>query len=162
MANEISKLKGDHCYVGLPSNSLFTQLGRWYAVATNLIILAGATCTGYYTSMVLQYTRLGPYNHFSKWQWILIWIKIQWPVLHYPNRKQMCFFLYFCGFFSVLLKFVPKGSKYQQPYFGSDNGLAPNRLQVIIWTNDVLHIPYIWVTKPRLVKSWMLYNKITC
>ena len=31
-------------------------------------------------------------------------------------------------------------SNYQQPSFGLDNGLAPNRRQAIIWTNaDLFH-----------------------
>ena len=36
--------------------------------------------------------------------------------------------------------FVPKGSIYNIPALFSDNGMAPNRRQVIIWTNaDLIH-----------------------
>ena len=32
--------------------------------------------------------------------------------------------------------FIPKGLINNNPSIGSDNGLAPTRQQVIIWTND--------------------------
>ena len=36
----------------------------------------------------------------------------------------------------ISLRFVPKGPKWHQSSIGSDNSLAPNRQQAIIWTND--------------------------
>ena len=36
----------------------------------------------------------------------------------------------------ISLKFVPKGPIKQYSSTGSDNGLAPNRRQAIIWIND--------------------------
>ena len=41
-----------------------------------------------------------------------------------------------CVLTRISLKFVPKG--WYQTSIGSDNGLAPNRWQAIIWTNDGL------------------------
>ena len=38
----------------------------------------------------------------------------------------------------ISLKFVPQGSNWQNCSIGSDNGLAPNRWQAIIWTDDNL------------------------
>ena len=40
------------------------------------------------------------------------------------------------GFFiKILLKLVPKGPIGNNPAFGLDNGLSPNKWQAIIWTN---------------------------
>ena len=37
---------------------------------------------------------------------------------------------------NITLKFAPKDPINNIPAFGSDNGLAPVRRQVIIWTHD--------------------------
>ena len=37
---------------------------------------------------------------------------------------------------SYIFKFVSNGPEKQYSNIGSDNGLAPTRQQVIIWTND--------------------------
>ena len=41
-----------------------------------------------------------------------------------------------CILIEILPKFVPKGSIDSDSACGSDNGLAPNRRQVILWNND--------------------------
>ena len=42
----------------------------------------------------------------------------------------------FCILIKISLKCVPKGPINNKPSIGLDNGLAPNRRQAIIWTND--------------------------
>ena len=42
----------------------------------------------------------------------------------------------FCILLKISLKFLAKVSNWQYPSIGLDNGLAPNRRQAIIWTND--------------------------
>ena len=50
---------------------------------------------------------------------------LDWKVLYFDsNFTEVC----------------SQGSNWQQPSIGSDNGLAPNRRQAIIWTNvDPIH-----------------------
>ena len=46
----------------------------------------------------------------------------------------------FCILIKISLKFVPKGPIHNNPAFGLDNGMAPNRHQAFIWTNaDPVH-----------------------
>ena len=46
----------------------------------------------------------------------------------------------FCILIKISLRFVSKGLIDNNPAFGLDNGLAPNRRQAIIWTNaDQIH-----------------------
>ena len=46
----------------------------------------------------------------------------------------------FCILIKISLKFGPKGPVYKKNSIGLNNGLAPNRRQVIIWTNaDPIH-----------------------
>ena len=52
-------------------------------------------------------------------------------------------------------------SNWQYPSIGSDNDLAPNRRQAIIWTNDVLGCRRIYVSLDLLneLKSWALVDE---
>ena len=73
-----------------------------------------------------------------------------------PHGQNGCHFadnIFRCNFVNenfgilikILLKFVPKGPIDENPAFGLDNGLVPNRRQVIIWTNAGLIHWYIYV-----------------
>ena len=46
----------------------------------------------------------------------------------------------------ISLKFLPKGSINQYPSNGSNNGLAPNSQQAIIWTNGNLDYSLIYAS----------------
>ena len=65
---------------------------------------------------------------------------LEWKLLYF---KQSCTEL--CSF----------GSNWQYGNIGSDNALAPNRRQAIIWTNVgmLFWCTYICVTRPQCVKS---------
>ena len=57
---------------------------------------------------------------------------------HFADDIFKCIFLNenFLIVIKISLKFVPKGPINNIPTIGSDNCLAPARLQAIIWTND--------------------------
>ena len=66
------------------------------------------------------------------------------PLLHGQNAGRhfaddVFKYIFMNEKFSILLrislKFVPNGPIDNNPAFGFDNGLAPNRRQTIIWTN---------------------------
>ena len=56
---------------------------------------------------------------------------------HFPDAIFQCIFLNENIWISIKisLKFVPKGTT-EYSSIGLDNGLAPDRWQAIIWTND--------------------------
>ena len=59
--------------------------------------------------------------------------------------------------FSYDWNMFPIGCNWQYGSIGSDNGLAPNRRQAIIWTNDRLPT-YICVTRPQCPTGFILGN----
>ena len=59
--------------------------------------------------------------------------------MHFPEWKLF----YFDSNFTEI---CPQSSNWQYDTIGSDNGLAPNRCQAIIWTNDSLVYWCIYVT----------------
>ena len=61
-----------------------------------------------------------------------------------------------CIFDKISLKFVPKGLINDNPALVSDNGLAPNRRQAIIWINaDSMHW-HIYAAQGRDGLKWAL------
>ena len=66
----------------------------------------------------------------------------------------------FCILVKISLKFVPKGPIDNNPTTGgSDNGLAPNRRQAIIWTNaDPIH----WRIKAALGGDELNVDTLLC
>ena len=61
---------------------------------------------------------------------------------HVADNTFWCIFVNekFCILITMSLKFIPKGPIDNNPTFGLDNGLAPNRRKCIIWTNaDLTH-----------------------
>ena len=64
------------------------------------------------------------------------WDRDKWPPISW-RHFQVHFLEWKCTNFAyVFTKVCSKDSIWQYPGIGSDNGLAPTRRQVIIWTND--------------------------
>ena len=63
--------------------------------------------------------------------------KTRWPTFS-RRHFQMDLLKWKLFYFDSNLKYVPKGPIDNNPAFGSDDGLVPNRWQAIIWTKDGL------------------------
>ena len=66
---------------------------------------------------------------------------------HFADDNSKCIFLNENVYISIKISmiFFSYGSNWQHSIIGSDNGLAPNRRQAIIWTNDGLCCRRIYV-----------------
>ena len=70
--------------------------------------------------------------------WLVYTLRARWNGCHFADNIFKCIFLMKTLILTTILpkRIYSPGSNWQYGSISSDNGLAPNRRQAIIWTND--------------------------
>ena len=123
--------------------------------------------------MAIKEQHTWTYKHPHPWGPLLTWVNSTSPPgqngRHFADNIFGWIFVNekFCILIKISLKFVPKGSIDNNPAFGLDNGLAPNKWQDIIWTNAYSVHWHIYAAlggdELTLIQAWMsdyIYHRV--
>ena len=104
--------------------------------------------------------------------WLAAGLQLRWLMgsgpfdQHSVDIFKLVFFYENCFIKNqILLYFGSYGSNYQNASIGSDNGVAPNRRQAIILSNEALSFTHIIVTRLQCFKwhaIWVQWSVTAC